>query len=296
MTGVAEVAGGIYCARLKIPGVHTVFSAYIIKEGGGVLIEPGPAALLPQVQAVLREVELESLAYIIPTHIHLDHGGAAGELAALFPGTRVVIHPRARKHVVDPSRLIRSTRLVYGRDFETVYGAIRPVPEAQLKVVRDGERLSLDGRELMIVYTPGHAPHHLSIFDTGTGMLFSGEALGLIYHPGIEPLPAVALPSFDLEVYLASMEKLRRLEPRWLLLSHDGVGREPVETITAVERNTRRVGEVILTALRAGETDEGVFHLTDEYLREHYGARLEKPDLQANVDGYIYYYRKRGLA
>jgi glyoxylase-like metal-dependent hydrolase (beta-lactamase superfamily II) len=276
--------------------MHTVFSSYLIKEGGGVLIEPGPAALVPQLQTALQEIGLDSLAYVIPTHIHMDHAGAMGTLAAAFPETKVVVHPRARQHVIDPARLVRSTKQVYGPDFEAVFGEILPVPESQVKTVKDGEVLSLDDRELTIVHTPGHAPHHFSILEAGTGTLFSGEALGLVYQDGIEPLPAAAPPGFVLETYLESMDKLAWLKPERLFFSHDGIGREPVEYIAAVKRNTQLFGQVVEKALHAGEKEAGVIEAARDFLWSRFGARMADPDLAANVSGFIHYYRKKGLA
>lgn len=296
VTGIEEVADGIYCLRLQIPGVHTVFSIYIIKEGGGALIEPGPATLIPEIRAAVRKLDMDDLIYIILTHIHLDHAGAAGGLVPLFPGAAVVVHPRGLRHIVDPSRLIKSTRLAFGPDFESTYGAIQAVPEARVRAVRDGERLAIDGRELMVVHTPGHAPHHMAILDAGSGTLFCGEALGLFYHEGIEPLPAVAPPGFDQEAYLGSMARLAQLKPRRLLYSHGGISQEPEKAIADVIRNTRLVGDVILDALRAGETDDAIVRIIGDYLQEHFGARLAEYDLESNVKGYIYYFRKKGLA
>jgi glyoxylase-like metal-dependent hydrolase (beta-lactamase superfamily II) len=111
------------------------------------------------------------------------------------------------KHAVDPTRLIESTKMAFGDDFEDFYGSILPVPEPQVETPGDGATISIDGRELQVIYAPGHAPHHIAIFDRKTKGLFSGEALGLP-QPGAEssPFPVAAPPSFDIEVYLETMK------------------------------------------------------------------------------------------
>ena len=294
MTHVDEVAEGTYRLEMWMPKLHDTFSVYFIKEGGGVLIEPGPAALVPAIQAVLKDLGLTSLEYIIPTHVHLDHAGALGKLAQLFPQAKVVVNPQGARHIIDPSRLIQSTRMAFGEGFETAYGTILPVPEPQVKIVQDEERLSVDSRQLMIIHTPGHAPHHIAIFDTKIKGLFCGEALGLIFSAGSPPLPAAAVPSFDAEIYLSNMERLRELQPKLLFYSHGGIGNDPDRLISSAIENTKIVGDAILSALKT-ETEEAVIRNVGDYVWDRFGARLEEFQLAANVRGFIHYFKKKGL-
>ena len=297
MIKVEEVAGGTYWLETKIPGITTAFSIYFIKSSrNGVLVDPGPAALILDIREAMKKLELDSLEYIIPTHIHMDHGGAAGGLLRLFPQATVVVHPQGARHIIDPSRLVQSTRIAFGDDFENVYGAILPVPESRVRVVRDGERLRVNGRELIIIHTPGHAPHHIAVFDTETKGLFCGEALGLIYSAGSPPLPATAPPGLDAEVYLTTMERLRRLQPETLFYSHGGgVGRGPEKAIASVIENTKIVSDAILQAYKSEKTEEAVISRIGRFLWECFGARLDDYDLTSNVRGYIHYFKKKGL-
>ena len=294
-TQIDEVADGTYRVEARIPGLLTTFSMYFVKSNPGVLIEPGPAALIPTIQEAVNHLGVSDLRYVIPTHIHLDHGGGAGKLLQLFPQARVVVHPQGARHIIDPSRLIQSTKMAFGEDFESVYGAILPIPESQMKVAQDEERLFVDSRELVIIYTPGHAPHHIAIFDTRVKGLFCGEALGLIYSAGSPPLPAVAPPGFDAEAYLDSMERLRQLNPRLLFYSHGGVGREPEKSISDAIENTKKVGDAILHALKVEKTEEAVVRSIGEFIWNRFGARLTEYDLTSNVMGYIHYFKRKGL-
>ena len=179
-----EIAPGICRLETSLPGIiGTIFSVYFIKDKNTVIIEPGPAAIIPAIQQAVKELNLENLEYIIPTHIHLDHAGAMGSLLQLFPQAIGVVNPRAVEHIIDPSRLIKSTKMAFGDDFETVYGKILPVPQSRLRIVADNDSIVVGSRELLFIHTPGHAPHHIAIFDTKTKGLFCGEALGLIYSP-----------------------------------------------------------------------------------------------------------------
>ena len=216
-------------------------------------------------------------------------------VADRFPQAEVVVHPEGAKHVIDPTRLVRSTRMAFGEDFESVYGAILPIPVVQVKAVRDGEKLLVGSRELLIIHTPGHAPHHIAIFDTKARSLFCGEALGLVYSSGSEALPAVAPPGFDIEEYLGNMERLRQLKPRFLFYAHGSVSKDPEKSIDSVIENTKIVGEAILNAMKTEETELAVIRNIDEYIQNRFGARLTEYDLTSNVKVYIHYFKKKGL-
>jgi glyoxylase-like metal-dependent hydrolase (beta-lactamase superfamily II) len=291
-----EVAEKTYRLEVRLAGVDVIFAVYLIGEAQGVVIEPGPAAGAPTIQAAMKQLGMKELAYIIPTHIHLDHAGAAGSLAQLFPRAKVLVHPQVAKHMVDPSRLIESTKMSFGDDFEATFGTTLPVPESQIKTPEDGETISVNDRRLRIIYAPGHAPHHMAIFDEKIKGLFCGEALGT---PPVGadsyPIPIAAPPSFDIEVYVATMEKLRKLNPRILFYSHDGIGRQPDRLIPRAVENTRLFGDLILEALRRGETDESVKRQVREYLRRHLGVSGEGVDVDMSIDGFIFYFKKMGL-
>jgi len=251
--------------------------------------------LVPDIQKAAEELGIKKPEYIIPTHIHLDHAGGLGKLAEVFPQTQIVLNRQGARHMVEPSRLIKSTRMAFGDDFESVYGPILPLPESRLKLVRDGDKLELGSRQLLIIHTPGHAAHHIAIFDTKTRGLFCGESLGLIYSSGYPPLPAVAPPSFDLELYLNDMKNLKAFEPRLLFYSHGTVAEEPEKLIDTAVANTKLVGDLILSDLKAGESDEAIIGRVGDYLTEHFNATLDEYELTSNVSGYIHYFRKKGL-
>ena len=297
MVELKKVADKIYRFETMLSVMTSPFTVYLIKESQGVVIDPGPAALVPRIQEAMKQLGMNDLAYIIPTHIHVDHAGGAGKLAQLYPGAKVLFHPAGLKHAVDPSKLIESTRKVFGEDFEIGFGPILPVPESQIKSVEDGEIITVGNRDLQIIYAPGHAPHHIAIFDRSVKGIFCGEALGL---PGGKdkqiPLPAVAPPSFDQETYIQTMEKLRKLNARILFYSHGGVvGYDVDRLITQAEENTRILGDIILKALKEGGTIGEINRRVKEIENSHFGMDLTEMDLALTIGGYEVYYRKKGL-
>jgi glyoxylase-like metal-dependent hydrolase (beta-lactamase superfamily II) len=297
MVELKEVADKIYRFETGLSVMTSLFTVYLIKESQGLVIDPGPAALVPRLQEAMKKLGLKDLAYIIPTHIHVDHAGGTGKLAQLYPGAKVLVHPSGVKHLVDPSRLIESTKTVFGVDFEAGFGPILPVPQSQIKSVEDGEIIKVGGRELQIVYAPGHAPHHIAIFDRSVKGIFCGEALGLPGEGGKHPpLPAVAPPSFDQEIYLETMEKLRKLNPRVLFYAHGGVvGYDADRLITQAEEFTRIFGEVVFKALKEGGTNEEINRRVKERVNSRFSMNLTEMDLALTIGGYEVYYKKKGL-
>jgi glyoxylase-like metal-dependent hydrolase (beta-lactamase superfamily II) len=298
MVDIREFGEGIYGFRASIPGVDNIFSVYLLRARKGVLIEPGASALVPSILDAMKGLGIEGLSYIIPTHIHLDHGGAVGELSGLFPEAQVVVHPRGAGHLVEPSRLIAGTRQAFGPDFEESYGSILPVAESRVKSISDGEVLDWEGRELAIYYAPGHAPNHIVVFDKKTSGLFCGEALGAPKEAAPAfPLPSVAPPAFDMQDSLNTMERLLGLGPLTLYYSHDGVvGRDPERLIHCAMENIRNTGDIILESLNNGEDKDRTISRFQDYFFDKAGIRLERPmDCEMVYHGYRLYFEKRGL-
>src|SRR5579862_6012109 len=122
-----------------------------------VLIDPGPTSCLDTLLAGLEGVVPRS---VLLTHIHLDHAGATGSLVERWPELAVYVHERGAPHLIDPSRLLKSARRLYGEDMDELWGEAVPVPEGNIRVLSGGERLL--GGAFEVAYTPGHASHHVS--------------------------------------------------------------------------------------------------------------------------------------
>jgi glyoxylase-like metal-dependent hydrolase (beta-lactamase superfamily II) len=296
MVSVSEVADKVFRLGVHVEAMNAELPVYLIREREGVLIETGPTAVAPQVREGIEQVGMKDLAYIIPTHIHVDHAGGAGTLARLFPDAKVVVHPAGLKHLVDPTRLIDSTKMVWGEDFESRLGPLVPIPESRLLAAEDRGAVTVNGRELQFIYTPGHAPHHMSIYDRKVNGIFCGEAVGMPGR-GTEPvpMPAVAPPSFDQKLYLDSMEKLRQLGARILFFSHGGVGLDPDSLISIAEENTRALGAIVLKALKEGRSDREIVRLIDDYIGGRFGTKADETDLMMMVGGYAIYFVSNGL-
>jgi glyoxylase-like metal-dependent hydrolase (beta-lactamase superfamily II) len=204
-----------------VPGVTAV---YYLPGPRPAIIETAPGSSLSTVLAGLEAAGADHLDLIVVTHVHLDHAGAAGHLASIFPSARVVVREEGAPHLVDPSRLWASAARLYD-DMEGLWGSMVPVPASRIDAVSsDGVVADLgDGRELLAVYTPGHAAHHMALYEPGSGDLFTGDALGVLLRDVGRVHAATPPPEFDLEAALDSLERLRSLGARRVFPTHFGL-------------------------------------------------------------------------
>lgn len=224
MTFVQKIRPGLFLVDIEHFGEPGLGGAYIFAAGGEVaLFDAGTSLAKERILQALTELGFSrsQVKWIFLTHVHLDHAGGAGALIPELPNATVVVHPRGAKHLVDPSKLVASTKSATGERFR-FYGEARPIPENRIYAASDGEIFPLESLQIQAIDAPGHAPHHLCFFIPKEGLLFTGDAVGL-YIKG-KLLPTTVPPSFDLEDSLATLDKLWRLAPKFLLFTHFGPG------------------------------------------------------------------------
>ena len=285
-------------------GTHSVSGIYLVGGDGVTLIEAGTTHTAPFILEAVRRLGFEEkdIERCIVTHVHLDHAGASGWLVRRLPQLKVYAHERGIKHLADPSKLLQSAQMVYG-DMETIleiHGEIIPVPMENLVPVTDTDLDVGGGVRLKIFEAPGHALHHVCIFEPETGCLFSGEALGH-YHPEFDVFtPAAAPPGFDLDASLATAEKIRALAPRTICFSQFGQRRDPGFVIQEWERQTRYYGDLIRTELEKGMGTGEIIDMLLERLTHGEEARKFSEQsirgmLMSAVLGYYQYFQRTGV-
>lgn len=218
---------------LHLGSAH-VIASYLLEGDEPALVDCGPAVCVPALDAALAErgMQLADVRHLLLTHIHPDHAGAAGALVARHPGLQVHVHAIGAPHLVDPERLDRSARRLYGDEFDRLFGPIDAVPEENVHVLADGVL------DLEVVPTPGHASHHVAFFD-GAGACYAGDALGCLLPPGRFLYPA-APPEIDLEAWERSLDAIEERRPERLLLPHFG---EVPDALAHVARTRERLHE-----------------------------------------------------
>ena len=217
-----------------------VICCYLV---GDVLIDCGPAARVPTLLEELGDMRPRVLAL---THIHLDHAGAAGTLAALWPELEVWVHERGARHLVDPTRLLASATRLYGDEMERLWGEVRAVPEANVRALAGGE--TLEGFE--VAYTPGHASHHVSFWHPHTQTAFVGDVAGIRGAGSDIVLAPTPPPDIDLEAWAQSLQRVRAWHPRELAITHFG-SFETSAQLDAIERSLEVAGRARARTVRA---------------------------------------------
>jgi len=276
------------------PAFSLPWIAYLLLDDHPVLIDPGWTVAAQDMLASADSIgfDFNRLAYIVPTHIHLDHGGATGFLMNQLPNVRVVLHPRGVRHMIDPAALIRNARFVFGDRFEEETGPVLAVPAERVDEARDGDVLTLGKRELHLHHAPGHAVHHIAVQDSLTQGLFCGDALGFI-APDMPDTPfPVGLSPFDPEAYLRTIDKLAGLEPRVLFYGHHTARRETQVMLGRLRDMCVRLSDMVSTAVRAGQSDSEIFGKVQEYMKGFTGGNALPIVVESGISGYIDYYRK----
>jgi len=211
-------------------------AAYLLIEGDrAAFIDNNTNAAVPRLLAALDEHGLrpDQVAYVIITHVHLDHAGGTSALAAACPEATVIAHPRAAPHVIDPARLVESASAVYGaEEFRRIYGTIEPVPAERVRRMEDGEVLAFGTRALQFLHTRGHANHHFCVADSATDAIFTGDAFGLVYpalqQDGPFGMPSTSPTDFEPSLARDAVRRLVAAKPACLYPTHFG-------RVTAIE-------------------------------------------------------------
>lgn len=207
-------------------------AAYLLIENDrAVFIENNTYHAVPILLKALEDhnIPRENVDHLIVTHIHLDHAGGSSELLKYLPNAKVLAHPKAANHLINPSRLIESSKKVYGEDlFEKLYGKIHPISEDKVRVMQDNEELEFGNRKLKFIYTKGHANHHFVIYDSSSNGVFTGDSFGISYpflRTGKEPFlfPTTTPTDFNAEEARKSVHKIIETGADKIFLTHFGV-------------------------------------------------------------------------
>jgi glyoxylase-like metal-dependent hydrolase (beta-lactamase superfamily II) len=223
---------------LRYGGRAGALSAWL---SGETLIDCGPSACIDELLAGLGERRPRRL---LLTHVHLDHAGAAGALVERWPELTVFAHPRGVPHLLDPARLVKSARRVFGERFDGLLGDVVAVPEANLSAIEDGQRIA----GLLAAWTPGHAHHHVAFLEEERSWAYPGDVAGVRLAEGVV-IPPTPPPDIDLDAWRASLEVLEAWRPNRLALAHFGVVEDPgahlAQLREAIDRHERwaREGE-----------------------------------------------------
>ena len=296
---ITEVTAGdctdLYYLETGMYGTDEYTAVYLLDAERPALIETGIGTDYELIREAMAEVGIapDDLEVIAPTHVHLDHAGGAGFLAADCPNAEVIAHEKGAPHLVDPARLWEGTKQAVGGQIE-FYTEPRPVPKEQVRAVTDGDVIDLGNHELRVHHAPGHAPHHCVFEDPANDAVFTADAAG-IYVPTLDQIePTSPPPTFNVEQCLDDVDTLAAIDPDVLLYTHFGA----VEADGELREYKQVLSEWVDTVEQTRgslEDDEAVIDelvsqkLADDGLLEAWGEKKLRAETRMNVRGVLGY-------
>ena len=285
----------------------TIAAALLESDGHRAIVDPGPGSTLETLRQQLRERHLavSDLDALLLPPIHLDHAGASGALVRENPRLAVYVHKNGAPHMADPSKLLASALRLWPNDLPRLFGEMLPVPAENLRILDGGETLALGSSKLEVVYTPGHASHHVSYFDHDEGAAFVGDTTGVRIEGHSYVMPATPPPDIDLEIWENSFTAILERKPARLFLTHFGFSGNPAEHVLLFRERLHQWAEIAANSMRSASDESAAMasfmaatraeiaeHLPAEEV-EHY---VFSAGLHLSFLGLARYLRKRAVA
>jgi len=304
-----------------VKGIEVVDSGYYSKDFASIylltqnnkvaIIETGSNYSVPVVKNALiqKGLSFSDVSYVIPTHVHLDHAGGAGELMRQCQNASLIVHPRGARHMIDPSKLIAGAMAVYGEEkFKEYYGEIIPVDANRVIEAEDNFILDFDGRELRFIDTPGHARHHFCVWDKSTKSMFTGDTFGVSYRDldsggEIYILPSTSPIQFDQEVLVQSINRIMEFKPERVCLTHFSAIKPTQKIVNELTKSIHFVSDLAIKYAGKSEAESIIYRKMMNYFLKglnEIGVSdkifVEKRlslDVKINTQGLIYWHKNR---
>ena len=277
------ISSGLHYMDLGFQGRARVIASAVVQSNSGVaIIDPGPSSCLDVLLGELDQhgIMISDIQALLLTHIHLDHAGSTGSLIRKNPEIKVYVHERGAAHMLDPSKLLASASRLYG------------------------ERINVADRTFEVEYTPGHASHHVSFFDRSSQVAFVGDTAGVRTGRALFVMPPTPPPDIDVEVWLESIELIRKWRATSLFTTHFGLHEDAEAHLDALVEHLIAISEIAKTVIiERGDADQQLNSFTRQarvYLRSR--LPVEEADLYDFAAplalgwfGLARYWRKRNI-
>ncbi len=273
---VTSVAKGIHrLGPLETGHRSGPTSPYVVVGNDRAMVaEPGQDGQVPGIIEGLKVlgVDIDAVEYVWASHIHLYHIQGLSVLLKELPKAKFLVHPRGAAHVIEPTRLMESTRQIW--DVENTpeergtkcYGPYLAIPREKVISVEDNQVIDLGGKQMQIIYAPGHAPHHMGLFDRETRALFAGDGVMHAEAGRVRGHHDIRPPYFDLEKFLQTVARYRSLNPSMLLIHSRGGAYFSVEdTLRWAEEDHLAIERICRDGMKRGLSFKEIVQKVDEY-------------------------------
>lgn len=256
---VRQLEPDLWLIDTLFQGEPGVIASYLLTGSAGLaLVDVGSAATLDTLLAGIRATghEPEHIEHILLTHIHLDHAGATGPLLKHAPNAQVYVHHIGAPHLINPEKLISSASRIYGEHMQRLWGEMLPVPEDHISLLDEGSQVRVGERTLDVLYTPGHAIHHVAYHDAANAAVFPGDAAGVRLEGVSYVRPPTPPPDLNLEDWSNTIDRLRGLKAKSLYLPHFGAVAGSDEHFAELDRRLHTWGAIVASGMREGRSDQ----------------------------------------
>lgn len=290
----------IHTFDLDFRGHSDTIAAFLVEsETDLVLVETGPHSTFPLLKKEIEKLgfKIEDISHVLLTHIHFDHAGAAWCFA---PHATIYVHPVGEKHLIDPSKLYNSAKMIYKDEMDTLWGDMQGIAAGKLHVTGHGETVKIGDLEFTAWHTPGHATHHI-VWQLGSD-LFAGDVAGAKIKDGIV-VPPCPPPDIDIEAWCASLQLIRNLNVKTLHITHFGQVKGVKKHVEALEKRLVRWANWIKKRYEAGETADIITPQYQAYIKkelarygivgEHYEQYESANPAWMSVAGLLRYWHKK---
>ncbi len=262
--------------------------SYIISSNNEYgIVELGTAHGVPILLNYFKEnnIALEKIKYIFVTHIHLDHSSGVGKLIQCLPMAKVIVHPNGAKHLIDPKNIIMGANAVYGEEVvRRDYGDVLPINSNRVIECSHKEVFKIGDINLTTLFTPGHARHHIAIFEDFNNGMFTGDSLGLSYpelttKKGRFVQPTTTPTAFEYDKMKESIELIKTFNPQKIYMTHFGI----LDDVKSVYQQVEKRLEDYIDLVKKDSSLSGLKKLLRNYYLDeaiNHGVNLGKKELE----------------
>ena len=254
-----EQAGNVYLIDTKMFGFEQFQSCFLIKGSEITLVDTGVPASIEVVRKELKKhnVAPKDISHIFISHCeHPDHSGNAGLFLQENNRATVYINPIGMEYLVKPEIEAAQRNAILPPEMAARFGEMAPVPEDRIRCLNDGEVIDIgDGQTLKAVFTPGHQPSGMVLYDEKNQSLFINDLIGQYFADADFSLILTPKRS-DLEKYMASLNKIKDLPLKTLFLGHFGICNKPAEVIGRALRLMQEILDIGAECMKKGKPEE----------------------------------------